>query len=39
MKTALLSEFAGTAGLLAGVVGSGIMAEQLTPGDVGLQLL
>lgn len=39
MKTALLSEFTGTAGLLAGVVGSGIMAEQLSPDDVGLQLL
>ena len=39
MRPALLSEFAGTAGLLAGVVGSGIMAEQLSPGDVGLQLL
>ncbi|MEC7233448.1 MAG: MIP/aquaporin family protein [Planctomycetota bacterium] len=39
MKAALLSEFTGTAGLLAGVVGSGIMAEQLSPGDVGLQLL
>lgn len=35
---ALLSEFLGTAFLLAGVVGSGIMAEQLT-NDVGLQLL
>jgi len=39
MRSALLSEFVGTAGLLAGVVGSGIMAEQLSPGDVGLQLL
>jgi len=39
MRSALLSEFVGTAGLLAGVVGAGIMAEQLSPGDVGLQLL
>lgn len=38
MRPALVSEFVGTAGLLAGVVGSGIMAEQLT-NDVGLQLL
>lgn len=35
---ALLAEFVGTALLLAAVVGSGIMAEQLTD-DVGLQLL
>lgn len=35
---ALTSEFVGTAFLLAGVVGSGIMAERLTD-DVGLQLL
>jgi glycerol uptake facilitator-like aquaporin len=34
----LTAEFVGTAFLLAGVVGSGIMAEQLTD-DVGLQLL
>ncbi|MEO1063654.1 MAG: MIP/aquaporin family protein [Actinomycetota bacterium] len=34
----LVAEFVGTAFLLAGVVGSGIMAEQLTD-DVGLQLL
>ena len=33
----LLAEFTGTAFLLAGVVGSGIMAERLTD-DVGLQL-
>lgn len=38
MRPAVLSEFVGTAGLLAGVVGSGIMAERLTS-DVGLQLL
>ncbi len=36
-KRALVAEFLGTAFLLAGVVGSGIMAEQLTD-DVGLQL-
>lgn len=35
---ALVAEAVGTAFLLAGVVGSGIMAEQLTD-DVGLQLL
>lgn len=35
---AFLAEFIGTAFLLAGVVGSGIMAERLTD-DVGLQLL
>ena len=34
----LLAEFLGTAFLLAGVIGSGIMAERLTD-DVGLQLL
>ncbi len=34
----LAAEFAGTAFLLAGVIGSGIMAERLTD-DVGLQLL
>lgn len=34
----LLAEFIGTAFLLAGVIGSGIMAERLT-NDVGLQLL
>lgn len=34
----LVAEFVGTAFLLAGVVGSGIMAERLTD-DVGLQLL
>jgi glycerol uptake facilitator-like aquaporin len=34
----LLAEFIGTAFLLAGVIGSGIMAERLTE-DVGLQLL
>ena len=34
----LVAEFVGTAFLLAGVVGSGIMAETLSPDDVGLQL-
>ncbi|MER7281699.1 MIP/aquaporin family protein [Dactylosporangium sp. NPDC000244] len=35
----LLAEFVGTALLVAAVVGSGIMATRLSPGDVGLQLL
>lgn len=35
----LLAEFLGTALLVAVVVGSGIAAESLSPGDVGLQLL
>lgn len=35
----LTAEFLGSAGLAAVVVGSGIMAERLSPGDVGLQLL
>ncbi|RZU53321.1 glycerol uptake facilitator-like aquaporin [Krasilnikovia cinnamomea] len=35
----LLAEFAGTALLVTAVVGSGIMATQLSPGNVGLQLL
>ena len=35
----LLAEAVGTAFLLAGVVGSGIMAARLSPTDVGLQLL
>ncbi len=37
-RSELVAEFVGTAFLLAGVVGSGIMAERLTD-DVGLQLL
>ncbi len=37
-RAALTGEFVGTFFLLAGVVGSGIMAENLTD-DVGLQLL
>ena len=35
----LLAEGTGTLFLLVGVVGSGIMAERLSPDDVGLQLL
>jgi arsenate reductase (thioredoxin) len=35
----LLAEFLGTALLVAAVVGSGIMAQRLSPTDVGLQLL
>ena len=35
----LLAEFLGSAFLAATVVGSGIAASQLSPGDVGLQLL
>lgn len=35
----LAAEAVGTAFLLIGVVGSGIMAQRLSPGDVGLQLL
>jgi glycerol uptake facilitator-like aquaporin len=35
----VLAEFMGTAALLIAVVGSGIMAQRLTPGDVGLELL
>jgi glycerol uptake facilitator-like aquaporin len=34
-----LAEFVGTAFLLAAVIGSGIAAVRLSPGDVGLQLL
>jgi len=34
-----LAEAIGTAILVAGVVGSGIAASQLSPGDIGLQLL
>ncbi len=33
------AEFVGTAGLVLAVVGSGIAASRLSPGDVGLQLL
>lgn len=35
----LTAEFLGTAFLVAGVIGSGIAAERLSPADVGLQLL
>jgi glycerol uptake facilitator-like aquaporin len=35
----LLAEFVGTALLVTAVVGSGIMATELSPNDVGLQLL
>ena len=35
----LTAEACGTALLIVAVVGSGIMAQQLSPGDVGLQLL
>jgi glycerol uptake facilitator-like aquaporin len=34
-----LAEFLGSAGLVAVVIGSGIAARRLSPGDVGLQLL
>jgi arsenate reductase len=39
LRRRLLAEFVGTAGLVTAVVGSGIMAATLSPGDVGLQLL
>jgi glycerol uptake facilitator-like aquaporin len=35
----LLAEFVGTGLLVAVVVGSGIMAQRLSPGDIGLELL
>ena len=35
----LTAEFVGSAGLAVVVIGSGIAAQQLSPGDVGLQLL
>ncbi|GAA1205661.1 MIP/aquaporin family protein [Rhodoglobus aureus] len=35
----LTAEFVGSAGLAAVVIGSGIAAQQLSPGDIGLQLL
>jgi glycerol uptake facilitator-like aquaporin len=34
-----LAEFLGSAGLVTVVIGSGIAAQRLSPGDVGLQLL
>ncbi|MEV5630955.1 MIP/aquaporin family protein [Micromonospora tulbaghiae] len=39
LRRRLLAEFLGTALLVTAVVGSGIMATTLSPGDVGLQLL
>jgi arsenate reductase len=39
VKRRLLAELLGTALLVTVVVGSGIMAQTLSPGDVGLQLL
>jgi glycerol uptake facilitator-like aquaporin len=39
MRRRAFAEFLGTALLVAIVVGSGIMAQRLSPGDVGLQLL
>ena len=38
LKRRLVAEGTGSALLLIGVVGSGIMAERLSPDDVGLQL-
>jgi glycerol uptake facilitator-like aquaporin len=35
----VLAEFLGSAGLVAVVIGSGIAAQRLSPGDAGLQLL
>lgn len=39
LKRQAVAEFAGTAFLVMGVVGSGVMASRLSPNDVGLQLL
>ncbi len=39
VRTALLSEFIGTAVLLCAVIGSGIMAERLSGGNVAIALL
>lgn len=39
MRRRLLAEFTGTALLVTVVVGSGIAAQQLSPDDIGLQLL
>jgi len=39
MLRRLLAEFLGTAFLVTAVVGSGIMAAQLSPGQIGLELL
>lgn len=39
LRRRLLAELVGAAGLVAVVVGSGIAAQQLSPGETGLQLL
>ena len=39
LRRRVFAEFLGTALLLAAVVGSGIAAQRLSPGDTGLQLL
>jgi glycerol uptake facilitator-like aquaporin len=39
LRRSLLAEFLGSAFLSAVVIGSGIAAQQLSPGDVGLELL
>ncbi|MDP1887614.1 MIP/aquaporin family protein [Polaromonas sp.] len=39
LATQLFAEFLGTAGLLCAVIGSGIMAERLSGGNMGLALL
>ena len=39
LSKCLLAEFAGTAGLLCAVIGSGIMAEQLSQGNTAVALL
>lgn len=39
LRRRIAAEFVGTAFLVTAVVGSGIMASRLSPGDVGLQLL
>lgn len=39
MRARLLAEFVGTMGLFAAVIGSGVMAENLSQGNMGLALL
>src|SRR4051794_25375634 len=39
LQRQMLAEFLGSAGLVAVVIGSGIAAQRLSPGDVGLELL
>ena len=39
LRRRLLAEFLGTAFLVTAVVGSGIAAQRLSPGNLGLQLL